>query len=153
MEQTNNNKANIIKAVTAVVVLGVLVYKGYKLLNRSGLLKEFSERYKELKKSSVSLSKDVFDDQPEVAEEEVVVEKGSDNIDAEDDVLEDVSERGKKLLGYIKANKHLTMSDIRVKFSSVTARTLRRDLDKLEDRGLIEQLGKTRGSSYRYLGK
>jgi len=58
--------------------------------------------------------------------------------------------RQSKLLNFIKEGKQVSMKEINSKFDDVTQRTLRRDLDKLENEGFITQQGATRNSVYIY---
>lgn len=53
-----------------------------------------------------------------------------------------------KIFKLIKTSKEVDMSDLEGKFKSVTRRTLRRDLQKLIDIGLVEKHGKTKAAKY-----
>lgn len=58
------------------------------------------------------------------------------------------TERIKKLLSIISEKKEFALSDIRYRFPSVTERTLRRDLRKLERDGKVKRKGSTRSTIY-----
>lgn len=65
-----------------------------------------------------------------------------------DPVLENLSERQKKIMDEITAKGQLEMTHLSSKFKNVTARTLRRDLSKLVSMGHITKSGSTRNSVY-----
>lgn len=56
-----------------------------------------------------------------------------------------------QLHGFISNKSEITIPEIRKHFSSVSERTLRRDMDKLEKMGVVKQVGKTKNSFYRVL--
>ncbi|MFH1546981.1 MAG: DeoR family transcriptional regulator [bacterium] len=58
------------------------------------------------------------------------------------------TDRIKKLLSVIGEKKEFSLSQIRYRFPSVTERTLRRDLDKLERDGKVIKKGNTRSTIY-----
>lgn len=57
--------------------------------------------------------------------------------------------RQKEILNYAKLNSAVKMSDLSRVFKKVTPRTLRRDLGKLEQLGLLRQEGKTKDAIYK----
>lgn len=56
--------------------------------------------------------------------------------------------RIKKMLLIVNEKKEFSLSQIRYRFPSVTERTLRRDLDKLERDGKVIKKGNTRSTIY-----
>lgn len=58
------------------------------------------------------------------------------------------TERIKKLVSIINEKESFSLSDIRHRFPSVTQRTLRRDMDKLERDGKVVKKGSTRSTIY-----
>jgi hypothetical protein len=65
---------------------------------------------------------------------------------------EEFNKRQRKILFLFKKRLTLSMSNLKEEFHQVTTRTLRRDLDKFEELGLIKQRGKTKDSVYVYVG-
>lgn len=57
--------------------------------------------------------------------------------------------RQKEVLNYVKLNSKSKMSSVSKVFNKVTPRTLRRDLQKLEQMGFLKQEGKTRDAIYK----
>lgn len=57
--------------------------------------------------------------------------------------------RQKEVLNYVKLNSNSKMSSVSKVFNKVTPRTLRRDLQKLEQLGFLRQEGKTRDAIYK----
>jgi len=57
--------------------------------------------------------------------------------------------RQKEVLNYVKSNSDSKMSSVSKVFNKVTPRTLRRDLQKLEQMGFLRQQGKTRDAVYK----
>lgn len=64
-----------------------------------------------------------------------------------------LSARGIRIVELLKKMGVVTVSDVRSIEKDVTNRTIRRDMDKLEALGIVEQVGNTRGSSYKYVNK
>jgi len=64
------------------------------------------------------------------------------------EVSKEINSRQAKILEFIRKNKNANMKVINSKFNTVTQRTLRRDLDRLEIEGYILQQGTTRNSVY-----
>lgn len=62
-----------------------------------------------------------------------------------------ISKRQGEILDYLEENNDIAISDIMKNFSSVSSRTLRRDLSKLEELGHVRQVGKTKDSRYKFL--
>lgn len=62
--------------------------------------------------------------------------------------VEGLTSRQAEILEYIISSENLTMADISLKFSSVTQRTLRRDLAAIEEKKLVKKHGKTKGATY-----
>lgn len=60
----------------------------------------------------------------------------------------ELSPRQKIVYAIIKGKKSLEMKDLLMRIPSVTERTLRRDLLKLQEAGLITKQGTTKASSY-----
>jgi predicted HTH transcriptional regulator len=58
------------------------------------------------------------------------------------------TERIKKLVQIINEKESFSLSEIRHRFPSVTQRTLRRDMDKLERDGKVTKKGSTRSTIY-----
>ena len=63
-----------------------------------------------------------------------------------------LNSRQLKIFDLVKFKNGTDMREINKKFKSVSQRTLRRDLDKLENMGYIKQEGKTRNSMYLFNG-
>ncbi len=59
--------------------------------------------------------------------------------------------RQQQLLDYLRTNLDSKMSNVSAAFSTVTPRTLRRDMEKLESMGFIRQQGKTRDTVYKVM--
>lgn len=59
--------------------------------------------------------------------------------------------RQEDILGFIRSNSNAKMSDVSKLFAQVTPRTLRRDLEKLEQLGFLKQEGKTRDAVYKII--
>lgn len=57
--------------------------------------------------------------------------------------------RRQEILAIIKDHKNVSFDFLKRRFFGVPGRTLRYDLKKLADQGLITKVGKTRGSFYR----
>lgn len=79
------------------------------------------------------------------------IEKLSENIKEESskkDLLF-LPPRQEEILNIIKEQKIVSFDMIRRRFLKVPERTLRYDLKKLLDRGIIEKSGETRGRYYR----
>ncbi len=62
-----------------------------------------------------------------------------------------LSKKQEKIYNLIKINGTVQLRFIRKHFKTIPERTLRYDLKKLVDSGLIIKIGKTRGSYYRDL--
>lgn len=60
-----------------------------------------------------------------------------------------LSERQEEIVDFINRVDEMSVSDIVEKFKEVTPRTLRRDLEKLENLGFVRQIGKTKDSRYK----
>jgi DNA repair ATPase RecN len=56
-----------------------------------------------------------------------------------------------KLETFLSGKSEITIPEIRKHFSAVSERTLRRDMDKLENMGIVKQVGKTKNSFYKVL--
>jgi len=65
-----------------------------------------------------------------------------------EEILLDLNERQIQILNFIRNFDKVTMLNISNKFTDVSERTLRRDMDKLELTGFVIQFGKTRDSYY-----
>lgn len=63
-------------------------------------------------------------------------------------VDKNLSKRQRKILKLFEKNDRVDTSLLSKKIPNVTVRTLRRDLDKLEDLHLVEKIGKTKGVHY-----
>jgi predicted HTH transcriptional regulator len=61
------------------------------------------------------------------------------------------NERQESLIRLFKEKGSMTMSEVEPLFKGITNRTLRRDLSKLEEKGILRQEGKTKNSVYIYL--
>lgn len=59
--------------------------------------------------------------------------------------------RQEDILGFIRSNSNAKMSDVSKLFAQVTPRTLRRDLERLEQLGFLKQEGKTRDAVYKII--
>jgi hypothetical protein len=158
------DKTNWLKTLTNFITFLLAVYKLYQLARENGWIEKAKvylsklEVTKEVKNKLADLE-DKIQEQVETTKSEVIAEVvktkkqllKSKPVKLVKSIQVNTSKgspRTNALLGYIKAEKHTTMSNIRGKFPSVTARTLRRDLEKLEEQGYIAQSGKTRNSSY-----
>lgn len=60
----------------------------------------------------------------------------------------DLNERQRRVLSLFNRKKEIIMTDVAVSVRGVTKRTLRRDLTKLVDMGLIRQKGLTKDAKY-----
>lgn len=61
----------------------------------------------------------------------------------------ELNERQEKIYNFINSEVEVTMQDVESIESSVSTRTLRRDMNKLEKLGLIERVGRTKDSVYK----
>lgn len=59
-----------------------------------------------------------------------------------------LNDRQKELLDFVRVYDKVSMGEISEKFDYVSQRTLRRDMDKLQSLGVVNQQGKTRDSVY-----
>ncbi len=159
MKKSPNYKT-IIKFVVTIIGICIAAYRIYQFLNKSGLLLEIKQRYKQLEsKASNQVAeitqegRDFVEDQAAYWKDELpVIKQNIDNslIKMTKSVEAELTPRSSLLLNYIKQKSPVTMNQISDKFPSVTSRTLRRDLDKLEQLGFVTQEGKTRNSYYKY---
>ena len=62
-----------------------------------------------------------------------------------------LNSRQSDIMNYIRNNSEAKMSNVSKMFAEVTPRTLRRDLGKLEQMGLVKQEGKTRDAVYKII--
>jgi predicted HTH transcriptional regulator len=60
-----------------------------------------------------------------------------------------LNSRQSKIYQIIKANKQIPMQNVAYQINGVSTRTLRRDMNQLENQGLIERVGRTKDSLYR----
>jgi predicted HTH transcriptional regulator len=162
---------SFVKRVIALVTFVVAVMQLYKLLKESGILAQLQTSFNEFKRDNLlepnvpfELSEDIDNVSTAtevVANKEDLVVKVAETKPAKtvkstikakkSTKTAAVSPRAKTLLNYIKSRKQITVAEIRDQFPTVTARTLRRDLDKLEKQGVIAQTGKTRNSAYHFV--
>ena len=56
--------------------------------------------------------------------------------------------REQKILNMMPAKQEISMTDIKKHFPDVTKRTLRRDLDRLAEKGRVRKAGSTRSTTY-----
>jgi predicted HTH transcriptional regulator len=68
--------------------------------------------------------------------------------DEQDNNFETITNRQKKILDLFENDEEVSMNIIKKNIKSVSPRTLRRDLDHLEEKGLILKEGVTKGSYY-----
>lgn len=61
---------------------------------------------------------------------------------------EDLLARQQEVYNLIKKLGEATLTDVAARVTNVSKRTLRRDMDSLEEQGLVKQVGKTRDSHY-----
>lgn len=61
---------------------------------------------------------------------------------------DDLSPRQQKIMELVNNNPRVDTALLEEEIGGVTIRTLRRDLDTLEEKGLIRKIGKTKGSYY-----
>lgn len=59
-----------------------------------------------------------------------------------------LNSRQEEILKHLSLKKIIEMKDIKSFFPEVTTRTLRRDMNKLEDSGMIKREGSTKASKY-----
>jgi methyl-accepting chemotaxis protein len=59
-----------------------------------------------------------------------------------------LNERQNELLSIVKEKRKMNMMELANEFKNVTQRTLRRDMEKLEALGKVQQVGRTRDSFY-----
>ena len=64
----------------------------------------------------------------------------------------DLNDRQEKILNVLKEKGEVTIDDLRSEVGSVSERTLRRDMKRLEELGLSRKEGSTKGSKYIYEG-
>jgi hypothetical protein len=57
--------------------------------------------------------------------------------------------REKKILNVIPSGKDVSMSDVQKHFPDVTVRTIRRDMERLVQKGRVSKSGTTRATTYR----
>lgn len=62
--------------------------------------------------------------------------------------IDGISKRQSEILCMIESLGRVSISDLESSFKHVSSRTLRRDLDQLQEEGLIVQKGKTRSTVY-----
>lgn len=146
-----------LQAIRLLITIGSFLaaaYKFYCFLRDNGILEEINDRYRKLSAEydfgqvlDSDATKD--SDRPAASKKKLASPKVGKSKAKEADL--DLPGRASLLLSYLKSRQRLTMSEIRGKFPSVTARTLRRDLELLESKGLIRKEGKTRSSVYHYL--
>lgn len=62
--------------------------------------------------------------------------------------VDGISKRQNEILSMIESLGRVSISDLESSFKGFSSRTLRRDLDQLQDEGLIVQKGRTRSTVY-----
>lgn len=101
---------------------------------------DFKKLQKEFPKDLKSAHKEVEKD----------LKKAKKIVDKEvKEVKKLLSERQEEIVDFINRVDEMSVSDIVEKFKEVTPRTLRRDLEKLENLGFVRQIGKTKDSRYK----
>lgn len=148
--------------VGIVFIVGYYIYKNLDLFK--GLLKNIEDKisdYELTSKEVDSLANDVVqlekkiekDVKGDVKKVKKEVSKKVSKIapvkKVKSDKNETLNARQKEVLSYIKQNSNSKMSSVSKIFNKVTPRTLRRDLEKLEQLGLLRQEGKTRDAIYK----
>ncbi|MCA9385548.1 DeoR family transcriptional regulator [Candidatus Dojkabacteria bacterium] len=89
---------------------------------------------------------DVIDllDSEELEERRDTLKKLSDKIHKDDPVME----RQSRIMQLFETHQEVDTNLLKSEITDVAVRTLRRDLDKLEQSNLVKKVGKTKGSYY-----
>ncbi len=130
----------------AVTAGSVLVYK--RLVSESGESsgtssdkpKQFKPSDGEMAQRKKSQKPPINNENPPISVKELKEEKVS--------WLPGLRVREQRILDVMPLNKPVTMSDVAKFFPDVTARTLRRDMDRLVDKGRVKKTGSTRATTY-----
>jgi DNA-binding transcriptional ArsR family regulator len=105
-----------------------------KVQNATQDLKLTEKEVKNITKEAIKVKKSIVKS----------VEKDVENL-----LKSDLSKRQIEVLNFIKLHSDSKMSTISKVFNNVTPRTLRRDLSKLEQMGIVRQEGKTKDAVYK----
>jgi predicted HTH transcriptional regulator len=77
--------------------------------------------------------------------------KNSSSRKIKDSVHNNLTQRQIDLLNFITKNKEVDMARLRINFTNITERTIRRDLSKLQAIGSIIKLGSTKQAVYKII--
>lgn len=169
-----SKKLSIIKTITSLIAVGFAIWRVYKYLETHGVvadLKRKAAKYTEEKNSlfnqqerPVGISALIPASKPvalnyikpklkaiKVKKNLPVIKKVNTIVKSAAINYREISPRTKLVKEFVRTRKFATMGEITNKFSSVTSRTLRRDLDQLERAGFVIQEGKTKGTGYRWI--
>jgi predicted HTH transcriptional regulator len=82
------------------------------------------------------------------------IKKVPKKVNKVEDIGEDIklSERQKRIVKELITKKKMYPSELQELLSNVSARTVRRDMNDLEKKGLVEQKGTTKSTYYVYIG-
>lgn len=138
------------------LIVFVIIYYFFKF-QKDGSVEKYKEyaskKVKEISKDSdfkklqKEFPKDLKNAHKEVQKD---LKKAKKIVDKEvKEVRKLLSERQEQIMDFIDKVDEMAVSDIVQKFKEVTPRTLRRDLEKLENLGFVKQIGKTKDSKYK----
>lgn len=151
MRERNDN--SLIKFLISLITLALAIYKLYEVLQKLGAIAQAKKWAAEQKwygqakdyyrNARNYLNEEDFFDFDETSEEPVEVA-----VEVPLERLPKLAGRSKQVLKFIQKEGGVTMTRMQKRFKTVTPRTLRRDLDKLEKLGYIRQSGRTKNSFY-----
>jgi DNA repair ATPase RecN len=125
--------------------------------NKAEILEEVREfekevsKNKEFKKAKAAVEEFVAEAPERVEEVVEKVQKKVAQVKKASKPLSTGVGRIDQLQSFVSNKSEITIPEIRKHFSSVSERTLRRDMEKLENMGVVKQVGKTKNSFYRVL--
>jgi predicted HTH transcriptional regulator len=158
-------KINKLRYLYTFISLVYFGFRAYKFLKKIGVVDALQAKYLEHKQiklpkieavATASFAIKPEERKPETGSQKAKIEKHSESSSLKSGLANPVSglnSRQQELKSYASSRRNFTMQTIRDSFPDVTARTLRRDLDRLQELGIISQEGKTRNSVYKYLPK
>ena len=76
--------------------------------------------------------------------------KNIEGLQIEKEEVVDLNDRQKRILKLLSSKGEVTVEELMKTIKDVTERTLRRDMKRLEQLGLSEKQGSTKGSKYIY---
>lgn len=125
--------------------------------NKSEIMEEVREfekevsKNKEFKKAKAAVEEFVAEAPERVSKAVKTVQKQVATAQKSSKPLTSGVGRLDKLETFLNGKSEVTIPEISKHFSTVSERTLRRDMDKLEDKGVVKQVGKTKNSYYKVL--